>query len=276
MSDALPPADGDEGAYRRLVARITTDGGFACASYRDGCVRRRVAVRMRATRTLSYAAYDAYLAAHADEWPRLLDALTINVTQFYRNPEVFHALATRIIPRLWESQTPVRVWSAGCATGEEAWTLALLVHAHATAMGANGAGVAPGILATDLDPIALRTAVRGVYAASALRDLPAALRHAYVPGDPPTVAAVLRPLVVFAQHDLHAAQAPASGLSMIVCRNVLMYFERAAQEAILQRFHAALAPGGLLLVGKSEALLGDARRWFAPEDPAVRLFRRRP
>jgi chemotaxis protein methyltransferase CheR len=274
MSEATPQLTGDDAAYARLVARITAEGGFACASYRDGCVRRRVAVRMRATRSATYAAYDHYLSAHATEWPRLLDALTINVTQFYRNPEVFHALATRVLPALWASPGPPRVWSAGCATGEEAWTLAMLVHAQAVASGTDPQAIAHTIHATDVDPNALQVAARGVYRGAALRDLPESLRHAYVSGDPPTIVAALRPLVVFATQDLHRDPPPALGLSLIVCRNVLMYFERPAQEAILRRFHAALAPEGLLLVGKSEALLGDARRWFAPVDPAVRLFRR--
>ncbi len=276
MSDAWRTSDGEADAYRRLLARITSDGGFSCASYRDGCLRRRLAVRMRATRSPTYAAYDQHLSEHADEWPRLLDALTINVTQFARNPEVFHALATRVLPALVDLPGPLRLWSAGCASGEEPWTLAMLLHAHLVAAGLGPAAMHGAILATDVDPAALEAAQRGVYARPALRDLPATLRHAYAPGDPPTVSAALRPLVRFVRHDLHHDVLPADGQRLIVCRNVLMYFERPAQEAILRRFHAALAPGGLLLVGKSEALLGDARRWFAPVDPSIRLFERRP
>jgi chemotaxis protein methyltransferase CheR len=274
MSEPTSQYEGEDAAYDRLIARITAEGGFSCASYRDGCLRRRLAVRMRATRCASYAAYDRHLSAHATEWPRLLDALTINVTQFYRNPEVFHALAARVLPGLWDAPGPLRLWSAGCATGEEAWTLAMLLHAQAMAAGTAPQALGSAIHATDVDPNALQAAQRGVYPRTALRDLPVALRHAYVPGDPPTVIEALRPLVRFATQDLHRDPPPATGLTLIVCRNVLMYFERPAQEAILRRFHAALAPEGLLLVGKSEALLGDARQWFAPVDPAIRLFRR--
>jgi chemotaxis methyl-accepting protein methylase len=269
MSDAL--GDDDE-AYRALLTRIHARGAFACGSYRDGCLRRRLAVRMRACRTPTYAAYAAHLEAHPAEWARLLAALTINVTQFFRNPEVWEALATRVVPALWRVPGPLRIWSAGCASGEEPWGLAMLFHAHAAAVGAVDQLPRVAITATDIDVTVLAAAAAAQYRPAALREMPATLRETYLVGEPATVIPALHPLVRFVRHDLHLDPPLPGRFHLIVCRNVLIYFEPSAQDAVLQRFHTALVPGGQLVVGNSEALLGAARRWFVPQDPAVRLF----
>jgi chemotaxis methyl-accepting protein methylase len=183
-----------------------------------------------------------------------------------------------VVPELWAARGRVAVWSAGCATGEEPYTLALLL--------AEGAGAAPGaeaavarrlrIDATDLDPEAVAATARAEFPAAALHDVPPALRDRwFTPLAPhrlaPALARRVRPLV----HDLTRQPPPAPPYRLIVCRNVIIYFDRATQERLLVAFADALAPGGRLLLGKVETLVGAARARFDLEDARERLFRRR-
>jgi chemotaxis methyl-accepting protein methylase len=273
-----PGGETDEAAaYRALLETISAAGVFACPGYKDGCLRRRIAVRMRASSMPTYAAYLAHLQDTPAEWPRLLDALTINVTNFFRNADVFAALAERVLPTLGGSGAgPIRVWSAACATGEEPWSLAMLMHAEAQRRGDPRLLDRFRVTATDIDERALAAAERGVYTAAAAREMPSAMRETYLVGEPPQVHEALRPLVRFRRHDL-LLEAPLPGpFHLIVCRNVLIYFERPAQDVVLTRFHEVLAPDGLLVLGKSETLLGLLRDRFAPVSSSARLYRRLP
>jgi len=267
----------DDLAYRALLDQISAEGRFACPGYKDGCLRRRLAVRMRACGTATYAAYAAHLRAHPAEWPKLLDALTINVTHFFRNADVYATIAERIVPAMLSGvRGPIRVWSAGCATGEEPWSLAMLFHAAATAVDDTAVLGRVRITATDVDARALAAAERGHYSAAALREMPSAMRERYLMGEPPHVDDALRPLVRFQRHDLLLDPPPPGPFHLIVCRNVLIYLERPAQDAVLSRFHEVLAPEGLLVLGKSETLLGAPRQRFAPLQPATRIYSRLP
>lgn len=267
----------DDPAYRALLDQISAEGRFACPGYKDGCLRRRLAVRMRACGTLTYASYAAHLDAHPAEWAKLLDALTINVTHFFRNADVYATLAERVVPAILRSvRGSIKVWSAGCATGEEPWSLAMLFHTAAMDTGAEDALRRVRIVATDIDARALAAAERGVYGASSLREMPSAMRARYLSTDPPQVPDVLRPLVRFQRHDLLLDPPPAGPFHLIVCRNVLIYLERPAQVAVLSRFHEVLSPEGLLVLGKSETMLGAPRQRFAPLQPATRIYSRLP
>jgi chemotaxis methyl-accepting protein methylase len=230
---------------------------------------------MRATGAQTYAEYARVLDRDAGEYDQLLDALTINVTKLFRNWDVFATLARDVIPALWAAGGPVRVWSAGCASGEEAYSLAVLFHRHAAAHGDARPGARVSVLGTDIDRGSLAAAERGTYEGPAFEDTPADLRQAYFAAlEPAAVLPPARALVRFARHDLLGDPPPAAGLQLIACRNVLIYFERATQEALLRAFFDALAPGGFLVLGKVETLLGAARGLFATVDPRARIFRR--
>jgi chemotaxis methyl-accepting protein methylase len=150
------------------------------------------------------------------------------------------------------------------------------VHQHATALGATSGLARVDILGTDVHGPSLEAAVEGVYPAAAFDEMPPALRAAYfTDGSPPyRVSRTLRRLVRFETNDLLRDRAPGSGFSLIACRNVLIYFDRASQERLFDHFHAALAPGGFLVLGMVETLFGDARRRFETVDPRTRIFRR--
>ncbi len=272
-SDA-PVDDVDPEGFAELLAKVEADRLFRCRSYKERCLRRRIAVRMRATGAHTFADYARVLDQDASEYDRLLDALTINVTKFFRNSDAWSTIATRVLPSLFASPTrPVRIWSAGCASGEEAYSLAALAHAQCEVNGVSPAA-AVEVLGTDVDRGTLAAAAEGVYANAAFQEAPPAIRARYfTPGDPARVRPELRQITHFAQHDLLREAAPSGPWDLIVCRNVVIYFDRDSQEALFDRFHGALAPGGFLFLGKVETLLGRVRGLYVPVDHRQRIFR---
>jgi chemotaxis methyl-accepting protein methylase len=265
----------DDAALAALMLKIERARGLRLTSYKQPCLRRRLAVRMRARGVHSFGDYARVLDQTPDEYDLLLDALTINVTKFFRNPETYAVLESRVVPQLVALNRPVRVWSAGCATGEEPYSLAILFsEAYAGRPGDARARVQ--IDATDLDPGALAAVDRASYAAPAVDEVRRELLAKYfAPGGPPwRLLDPAKRLVRPVRHDLTHEPAPAAPYDLIVCRNVVIYFDRATQERLFQKFFDALAPGGWLLLGKVETLFGAARTSFRLEDARERLFRR--
>jgi chemotaxis protein methyltransferase CheR len=267
----------DDRSFRMLTEKVFRERGFGCASYKERCLRRRIAVRMRARGVHTYEDYARVLDRDALEYERLLDTLTINVTRLFRNREVFDVLAARVIPELLDSDVRrLRVWSAGCSSGEEPYSIAALLHREAARRGEPTSLARVHVLGTDVHAASLEAAAVGRYPASALDEVPPEIRAAYFSADADSyrVSDELRRLVRFEPHDLLRDPAPGSAFGLIACRNVLIYFDRASQERLFEYFHAALAPGGFLVLGMVETLFGDARRRFATVDARGRIFRR--
>ena len=215
----------DEPGFRALTEKIVRERRFACLSYKDRCGRRRIAVRMRACRVESYRGYSAHLDAHPDEWDKLLDALTINVTKFFRNPEVYRAIGELIVPMLWASPRETsRVWSAGCSSGEETYSLAILFHRYAATHGWLDRLSRVRVLGTDIDLRSLAAAAAASYKESAFSDTPPDLREAYFStGEPATVLPAARAIVRFERRDLLNDPPPDGPFDLVVCRNVMIY-----------------------------------------------------
>ena len=266
----------DEVGFRALTAKIAAERGFGCANYKDGCLRRRIAVRMRARGAASFADYRALLDRDADEYELLLDALTINVTKLYRDAAVWEAVAQQVIPTLWALDLPrLTVWSAGCSSGEELYTLAALFHRHAERSGTLTRLRRVRILGSDIDRASLERARAGLYAPESFTEMPVELRRRYFSVDAPhSAAAELRALVTVERRDLLREPAPVTDVQLITCRNVVIYFDRASQEPLMRKFHDALAPGGYLLLGKVETLMGPLRALYEVVDARERIFRR--
>ncbi len=263
-----------EQEFASLISKITRDRGFGCASYKDKCLRRRIAVRMRARGVHTYGDYARVLDADAREYELLLDALTINVTKLFRNWEVFDTLSRTVVPALWERDGPIRVWSAGCASGEEAYSLAVLFHRHAEERGELSRLGRVSILGTDIDRGCLDAAAKGETVKTAFTDTPPGIRERYFEASAPfNVRAEAANLVRVARHDL-VSEPPPGVFDLIACRNVIIYFDRDTQESLFERFYAALNPGRFLVLGKVETLLGPARVRFAPVAARERIFRR--
>ncbi len=263
----------DDDGYAALTEKITRERSFGCASYKEKCVRRRIAVRMRARGVHTFEEYGRVLDRDRHEYDLLLDALTINVTKFFRNPETFAAIGREIVPALYARVEPqLRIWSAGCASGEEPYSLAMLMHRYAVAQGKRFDRV--DVLGTDVDRASLAAAERAVYLESTLADTPAELRQMYFPMQAPyRIPHDVHARVEFRRHDLLREPFPESQ-HLIVCRNVIIYFDRTTQEELFQKFAAALLPGGFLVLGRVETLFGPARPMFTPVDNRERLFRR--
>ena len=272
MTDPEGPDDG----FQALLDKISRDRGFHCASYKATCLRRRVGVRMRARAVHLYGDYAALLDRDADEYDHLLDALTINVTKLFRNPEAFGAIADEVVPALWDSpRGRIRVWSAGCSSGEEAYSLAALFYGHAAGRGHLDQLDRVDVLGTDLDRRSLAAAGRGEFDEQAFSETPEEWRTRYFTGRPPsTVRPEIRRIVGFRQHDMLREPPPRAVNDLIVCRNAVIYFDRASQERLFESFYGALSPGGFLVLGKVETLFGPARQLFAPVNGRERIFRR--
>lgn len=221
-------------------------------------VRARLAVRMRELRVADVDSYLSLLAADGSgrEAARLMDLLTTNKTSFFREPEHFQFLLDRVVPERFAPQRRLRVWSAGCSTGEEPYSLAMVLHAELR----NGADVR--ILATDVSSRVIETARQGVYAADAVRCVPALLRQRSlrraVRDDASgwMVRDEVRALVRFARLNLMAPWPMRGPFDLICCRNVMIYFDRPTQQRLVQRFRELLAPGGYFFAGHSESFAG--------------------
>jgi len=269
----------DAESFMALTEKISRERGFGTASYKDGCLRRRIAVRMRANRVDDYAAYSHLLDRDPLEFDRLLDALTINVTKLFRNNDAWEAVAATVLPELWSGASArIQNWVAGCASGEEAYTLAALWHRHVTAHPAAGALGRVRITASDIDRRSLIAAELGAFGPEALTETPDSMRTRYfarMDTDGRAHAAPeLRDMIRFERRDLLSEPPPAGAIHLITCRNVIIYFDRPSQEALMERFHHALAVGGFLVLGKVETLLGPSRLLFEVVDQRNRIFRR--
>ena len=277
-AEALPPSPSQlDQEFEELTRKISRDRGFACASYKEKCLRRRIAVRMRACSVHTYADYARVLDRDSTEYDRLLDVLTINVTKLFRNWSMYQMLADLVVPALWRVDTrPIHVWSAGCSSGEEPYSLGILFHRHAAQHGQLSQVDRIDVLGTDIDRASLNAAELGQYTEPAFDETPAELRERYFTTKPPfTILPAVKSHVRFQRRDLlDAFPTVPGGFELIACRNVLIYFDRDTQEKLLTRFHEALAPGGFLVLGKVETLLGPVRARFAAIDARERIFRR--
>lgn len=268
--------EADQG-YPELMEKIWLERGFRCASYKDQCLRRRIAVRMRASGVSSYVDYVRVLDEDRLELDRLIDALTINVTKLFRNWDVYSTIAAHVVPALWDGpMRELRVWSAGCSSGDEAYSIAALFHRHAEATETLDKFERLHILGTDIDRESLAAAERGEFDEADFVDTPGKLRARYFSPTPPhRVVDELRPAVSFARGDLLSDAPPVGEHALVVCRNVLIYFDRVAQERVFNSLREALAPGGYLVLGRVEALIGPARSMFVAVDARERIYRKR-
>jgi chemotaxis protein methyltransferase CheR len=265
----------DDRELELLKRKIHEERGFNCHLYKDKCLRRRIAVRMRARGETSYTGYAELLDREAAEYELLLDTLTINVTKFFRNQEMWAVLEEEVIPRLFDDPPePRRVWSAGCASGEEIYSVSMLLHDWADRFGRSAELERFRLLGTDIDRRSLESARRASFPDLSMGETPGDLAERWFSGGPPfQLDGRIQERVSFVQRDLISGE-PEAGQHLILCRNVIIYFERAIQEELFNRFYDALEPGGFLVLGKVETLLGRTRSLFRPVSNRQRIFRK--
>jgi chemotaxis methyl-accepting protein methylase len=267
----------DEAEFAELARKISRGSGVTLEAYKDKCVRRRIAVRMRACGVHTYADYRAVLDKSPSEYDRLRDALTINVTRFYRNAETWNLIRNDLLPAICAGrEREIRAWSAGCSSGEEAYTLASLFAELFDREGHPERLQRVAIDATDIDRVSLERARAARYRAAGLAEMPPELAQAYFEPEGPEyrVTERVRRRVSVRQLDLSRKPPPHVGYQLICCRNVVIYFDRGMQERLFEVLAAALAPGGYLVLGKVETLFGATRDRLILVDPRERVYRR--
>jgi chemotaxis methyl-accepting protein methylase len=270
---------GNDEALQELLQEINAVRGFSCNAYKESGLRRRLAVRMRACGVHTFAQYAQHLHKNTAEYDRLIDALTINVTKFYRNADTWDRLATTVVPDLLLRRgSAFRCWSAGCASGEEAYTLAVILLDEARKRGGTNE-IAGCIDATDYDVKSLKKAGEGCYPEEAFDEMPNSLTARYFHRidehpDSLSISEPVRRLVRFARHDVITDPPPNPPYDLILFRNVVIYFDRPTQERIFLEMANALASGGVLVLGKVETVFGAAREILQLEDVRERVYRR--
>jgi two-component system CheB/CheR fusion protein len=265
---------GPETDFDDLLHMLKETRGFDFTGYKPTTLQRRVRRRMAGLDLATFAEYADYLELEPGEFTELFDSMLINVTGFFRDPAAWQALREKVLPDLLGAKTahaPIRVWSVGCATGEEAYTLAIIL---TEALGPEQFRERVKIYATDLDEDALQQARAGAYDERALAGLPDGYLDAYFEpaADKRAFRRDLRRQVIFGRNDL-TRDAPISRVDLLVSRNTLMYFNAETQANVIRRFHFALADPGYLFLGKAEMLLNHSDQ-FQPVDLRMRLFRK--
>jgi two-component system CheB/CheR fusion protein len=265
----------EDDGFESVLAFIRNSRAFDLTGYKRTTLRRRFDRRMQAVGVESYADYLDHLQVRPEEFGLLFDMVLINVTSFFRDEAAWLYLAEDVVPAMIAGKpagAPIRVWSAGCASGEEAYTLAMVL---AEALGTDEFSERVKIYGTDIDEDALAQARLGSFGERRMAPVPEHLRDRYFEesGGNWVFRRDLRRSVIFGRHDL-TTDAPISRLDLLVCRNTLMYFNTEAQQLILARFRFGLAPGGHLFLGKAETLLAHSET-FEPRDLGNRVFQKR-
>jgi two-component system CheB/CheR fusion protein len=276
-ADDVPGEAGADDAFGNLLERIRERSGIDFSAYKTATIARRLRGRMSATNSGSIKAYAALVERDHAEYDRLVGSLLIKVTEFFRDPKLWDHLRDRILPGLLEQARregrELRVWSAGCSTGEEAYSLAMTI---AEAQIDEPRPVEVRIFATDIDGAAIAFGRRGIYPPGALNGVPAPLRNRYLlrSGTGFQVVKRLRSQVIFGEHDL-SARVPFPRIDLLLCRNVLIYFTTPLQQVVLETFAFSLRPEGRLVLGPSEtvAVLPGS---YAEEHARLRIYRRLP
>jgi two-component system CheB/CheR fusion protein len=260
--DDAPPELSPE--WVALLAYLQASRGFDFHGYKPASLARRVRKRMDMVGVEGFARYQDYLEVRPDEFANLFNTILINVTSFFRDPAAWDVVRELAIPQIISAKAPgesIRVWSAGCATGEEAYTLAMVLSEQ---LGEDQFRERVKIYATDVDDDALNTARHAVFTDRQVENVPPELLERYFEhGDGiHTFRKELRRQVIFGRHDL-INDAPISRIDLLTCRNTLMYLNAETQAKVLNRLHFALNNGGFLLLGRAETLMAHGRAFLA-------------
>jgi two-component system CheB/CheR fusion protein len=266
--------EGSSFDFEKLLEYLKASRGFDFGAYKRSTLQRRVQKRMQIVGVDAYTEYLDFLEVHQDEFQHLFNTILINVTSFFRDQDAWEYISKTVVPKVLENrgpETPVRIWVAGCASGEEAYSIAMVL---AEALGIGPFRERVKIYATDLDEDALTSCRNANYTERDIQAVPPELVEKYFErtGERYVFDRELRRSVIFGRHDL-IQDAPISRVDLLQCRNTLMYFNAEAQERILSRFHFALNDDGFLFLGKAETLLTH-QNLFTPVDLSNRVFSR--
>jgi chemotaxis protein methyltransferase CheR len=266
---------------------LTNDDGFSllkryieqtikiqCSNYKEDYIKRRLLSRMRSTSTATYGEYLKHLHEHPPELENLRNALTINVTEFFRDADVYDLIRKEVLPTLFRGRKTIRIWCAGCSTGEEPYSLAMIL----SDIMAIDKTLSGQIFATDIDEVVLKKAKEGIYPEKSMGKLTDAQIHRHftkLPDGNYQVKPHLQDLIRFRPHDLMSGQPVSRFLDMISCRNVTIYFTEKQKDELARTFHAALVPGGFYVMGKTEYLGREVEGLFNPVNSIQKIYTRK-
>jgi chemotaxis methyl-accepting protein methylase len=257
----------DDEQVEQILDLVAKRRGIDFRDYRRETLERRAVARARAIGCADLAAYRRRIDQDAGELDRLVEALVVPVSGFFRDAWAFRELSDRVLPALAIRRPLLRAWVAGAATGEEAYTLAMLL----AELSARHAGGGFEVIASDIDRPSLEVARAAVYPDKAAGSIPADLRARYLraDGSQVRVAEAIRGRVRFAEHDLMGArlaprEAVVAAFDIVLCRNVLLYFDRPLRAKAVSKLAAVVEPAGALMIGAFETLPQDAERVFQP------------
>lgn len=259
-----------------VIEEMARHGAAGFEWWKDTCLVRRIEIRMRARGAESLFAYAAFLRDDPGEVDRLLHTISVRVTGFFRNPDSWQALQSLLEAERIGARGKIAAWSMGCSTGEEAWTLAMLLTDHATR-----AGTPPLerilVYASELDPQAVATGQAGRYQPAVTVAIREALprQHGSIHDGCFEVDPALRSRVTFRREDLTTLDAPPlEPCDLICCRNLLIFLGREGQRRVLDSAFRSLRPGGLLMLGRTESLVALPEPRLVPVDITHRIYRR--
>ena len=271
-----------EGGLSQILEKVHRQKRYDFRQYKESTLRRRVQRRLRATRALSYEQYTGVLDAEPGEYAKLIDDLTIQVTELFRNPQAWqilkHEVLSNIVRQKLEeveqkknTRPTLRIWCAGCASGEEAYSVAILLD---QLLREEKHGFESNIRGTDIDRQSLLKAKRAEYQPDLLKSTPQDILNKYFDSNGTyRVASSIRQGLRFEPHDL-VLDEPLKQMDLIICRNVAIYFTRPLQAKVFMDFCNSLNEGGFLFLGKAETLIGPAKERFTTIDKRWRIYQK--
>jgi chemotaxis protein methyltransferase CheR len=258
------------GDFEKLLREIAKRTGLNLVGYRDSYLKRRIGVRIKANRLNSYDEYIEFLKKNPTEYEKLLDRLTVNVTEFFRNPSTFEAFRRKVLPAL-KSKRDIRIWSAGCASGEEPYSIAIIISEF---FGKELEKHFVKIYATDIDNMCLSKAFKGEYEAKKMVNVDVEVLNKYFTrvGKKFVVKPEIKRMVFFEKHDI-LKRRWVNFFDVVFCRNVAIYFSRDSLEILYRNLYDSLRNGGFLITGKVESIIGDIKNYFEVLDNKEHIYR---
>ncbi|MCS3922977.1 CheR family methyltransferase [Methanosalsum natronophilum] len=264
----------EDSDFIELKKTINKKIGFNCDQYKPSHFKRRIDIRLRANNCTEYSQYVKVLKNEPKELEKLIDTLTVNVTEFFRNKETYELIEQKVLPEILKKKnvSSVNVWSAGSSIGVEAYSVAILLN---KALGSKINRYNIKILGTDIDNKSLNRATEGIYTSMEVRNIDSNTLETYFTfqDNKYHVKDKLKNLVKFKHHDLISG-GNVGNFDLILCRNVTIYFERELQEKLYHKFHSSLVKEGFLVIGKTETLVGDVKDLFVPFNLKERVYRK--
>jgi len=266
-------------SFNKILHNIWRRRGVDFRQYRPRCLRRRVVVGMHDANVETFTQYLKFLKANPQSYDELLDRITINVSEFFRNPETFSAVRKIVIPEIIKrkqniSSHIIRVWSCGCATGEEPYSLSIIFREVFSELAPN---FSVTILATDLDKEAIKRAQEGVYKGKNIRELKHSQCKQYferLDDDRYKINHDIKAAVKFRHHNMITDE-PLNRIDLIFCRNVIIYFTKDLQKKVYENFYKALSPEGFFVGGKTESLMDISFDRFERIDLNERILKKK-